>query len=348
MYSKHATAISFVALSVLTGALCLAGCSSNSGSGGTTTSPAAASGGKVLQIAVIPKGTSHDYWKSIHAGALKAQQDEASKGININILWQGPVNEDDRNQQINIVQTFVSKQVDAIVLAPLDSQALVAPVHDATEAKIPVVIMDSGLNGKDPKSFVASDNEKGGFLAGQELLKDLGGKGRLLMMRYEEGSASTEAREKGFLSAVSGKPGVTIVSDDQYGGATIETASKSAQNLLNRYGTQIDGIFCPNESTACGMLDALKDAGSSIKVKFVGFDNDDALITALNKGQIQALAVQNPLNMGYMGVETAVDVVKGKAVPSYIDTGVTIVTKSNMDLPANHDLLYPPVDKYLK
>ena len=297
---------------------------------------------------MIPKGTTHEYWKSIHAGAVKAQQELAAKGTAVQILWKGPVREDDRNAQIDVVQTFLAQQVAGIVLAPLDSQALVQPVADATRQKIPVVIIDSGLNSSDYASFVATDNKKGGVLAGQQLAKVLGGKGRVIMIRYQQGSASTEQREAGFLEAIKAAPGITLISSDQYAGPTVDTAYKSSQNVLSRFGSQTDGIFMPNESSTRGMLLALKDAGLLGKVKFVGFDSSTDLITALKANQLQGLIVQNPFKMGYLGVMTVVQVIKGEKVDKTIDTGVSLVTLDNMNTPEMQTLLSPPIDQYLK
>jgi ribose transport system substrate-binding protein len=100
---------------------------------------------KTYTIAVIPKGTTHEFWKSIHAGAVKAQQELAAKGVQVELFWKGPFREDDRDQQIQVVENFTSRKVSGIVLAPLDSQAMVNPVASAVQAGIPVVVMDSGL-----------------------------------------------------------------------------------------------------------------------------------------------------------------------------------------------------------
>lgn len=333
----------------------VAGCSNNkSGDSGSTTpsggtTPVATSGGgKALQIAVIPKGTSHEFWKSIHAGANKAKLELGQQGQNINIIWKGPEREDDRNAQINVVETFLSQQVDGIVLAPLDSQSLSRPVDEAAKQKVPVVIIDSGLNSKNYVSFVATDNEKGGYLGGQRLVEVLGGKKRVLLMRYQQGSASTELREAGFMRAMKGAPGIQMVSQDQFGGATVDTAYKTGQNLLSRFGTQIDGIFTPNESTTRGMILALKDAGLLGKVKLVGFDASPDLVQALQAGQVQGLVVQDPVKMGYLGVKTLVASIKGQKVDARVDTGVTMVTPDNTKTPAVQTLLNPPLDQYLK
>ena len=228
----------------------LAGCGQHNAasntSGGGSTPAGGSSGSGTLQIAVIPKGTSHEYWKSIHAGAMKAQADLAKQGTNINVLWKGTESEGDRNGQVNIIETFITQHVNGMVLAPLDSQALMTPVQDAVSHKIPVVIIDSSLNGNAYSSFCATNNEKGGELAGDDLGKLLNGKGKVIMLAYAQGSASTEARETGFLTAIKKYPGITVLSSNQYGGPTTDTAYKTSQNLLARYGTQTDGVFASN------------------------------------------------------------------------------------------------------
>ncbi len=349
-----------LAVALLALAAALAGCHNDAGNGngatgsgttggsGQTTQSQPAAGGKTLQIAVIPKGTTHEYWKSVHAGAVKAQQELTAAGTPVNILWKGSVREDDRNGEIDVVETFLTQQVNGIVLAPLDSQALVQPVKDAAKQKVPVVIIDSGLNSQDYVSMAATDNEKGGMLGGQQLAKVLGGKGRVLLLPYAQGSASTEGREKGFLEAMKQNPGITVLSSNQYGGPTTDTAYKTSQNLLARFGSQTDGVFASNETNTRGMRLALKDAGLLGKVKFVGFDAAPDLVQALQAKELQGLVVQDPFKMGYLGVKTVVDAIQGKTVPKNIDTGVTLVTLDNINTPDVKTLLNPPLDQYLK
>src|SRR5687767_10008592 len=158
-------------------------------------------------IAVIPKATSHEFWKSIHAGAVKAQRELAAQGATVEIIWQGPLREDNRDQQIQVVENFISRRVHGIVLAPTDASALVRPVNTAARARVPVVIMDSGLKSDKYVSFVATDNYKGGVLAGEHMARLLGQKGNVILLRYQSGSASTEEREAGFLDAMRKVPG---------------------------------------------------------------------------------------------------------------------------------------------
>jgi ribose transport system substrate-binding protein len=301
-------------------------------------------------IAVIPKGTTHEFWKAINAGAVKAQEELNGKGCKVDIIWKGPLREDDRDQQIQVVENFMTRHVSAIVLAPLDSQALVRPVHNAVRAKVPVVIMDSDLKSDEYVSFVATDNYKGGRLAGEEMGRLLGGKGNVVLLRYAVGSASTEARESGFLDALKAKyPNVKIISSDQHAGATRELAYQASQNLLNRYGREVNGIFCPCEPPTIAMTKALRDIGlAGGKVKMIGFDAGSQSVLDLKNGDVQALVVQNPLLMGYLGVTTAVKYLRGEKVPKRIDTGVVLVTRENMEQPEIHDLLHPPLEKYLR
>jgi ribose transport system substrate-binding protein len=291
-----------------------------------------------IVVAVIPKGTTHEFWKSIHAGAL-----DAAKEAGIEIEWKGPPKEDDRAQQQKVVEDFITKKVSGIVLAPLDDKALAPQVREAGQAGIPVVIIDSDLKGADYLSFVATDNVKGGGLGAERLGTLLGGKGRVVLLRHQEGHASTTNRETGFLDTLKAKfPGIQVISDNQYGGPTSATSQTVAENLLTRFAKEgIDGIFCSNESATFGMLLALQSAGLAGKVKFVGFDASEKLVAALRKDEIHGLVVQNPYKMGLLGVRAIVQHLKKQPVEKRIDTGVTMATKENMDAPEVKQLLVP-------
>jgi ribose transport system substrate-binding protein len=160
--------------------------------------------------------------------------------------------------------------------------------------------------------------------------------------------ASTEEREAGFLDAIKKFPDIKILSSDQHAGATRELGYQASQNLLNRYGREVNGIFVPNETTAVAMAKALRDIGKGGgKVKLIGFDAGSLSVQDLKNGDVQALVVQSPVKMAYQGVMTVVDVLEGKSVPKRIDTGVVLVTRENMDQPEIDDLLHPPIKKYL-
>jgi ribose transport system substrate-binding protein len=299
-------------------------------------------------VAVIPKGTSHVFWQSIHAGAEKAAQE-----LGVTVVWRGPLREDDRDSQVTEVENAVARGVDGIALAPLDDAALAGPVSSAMKRGIPVVIFDSGLKGDDYVSFVATDNEAGGRLAGEHMAKLLEGQGRIVLLRYAEGHDSTTRREEGFLAAVKAHPGLHLVSENQYGGADVEEAYKKSESILSTLkkpdgSLSVEGIFCPNESSTFAMLRVLQDNGWAGTVRFVGFDASDHLVRGLRSRQIDGLIVQDPVNMGYLGVKTLVAHINGEQVERRIDTGVRLVTPAEMDTPEVKELLQPDLSKWLR
>ena len=294
------------------------------------------------EIALIPKGTDILFWKSVHAGGVKAGQE-----LGIKVIWQGPQKESDREQQINIVQNFISRGVDAIVLAPLDETALIRPVNTAVKRGIPVVIIDSGLKGNDFSSFIATDNFAGGQLAAEKLTEMLGGKGDVILMRFSEGSNSTATREEGFLAWMrANAPAINLVSTDQNAGVTMELALKTGQNLLNKF-PNVNGVFCPNESTTFGFLRALKTVGKAGDIKLVGFDYTDPIAAAVRAGELSGVVVQDPFRMGYQGVKTAFAAKNGETVPKRIETEVIFVTADNIDKPEIIAVTSPDISKWL-
>ncbi len=302
-----------------------------------------------LRIAVVPKGTTHEFWKSVHAGAVKA-----SRELGVEIVWKGPLREDDLKDQIDVVQSFVAQGVSGIVLAPLSDKGMVGTVKQAADAHVPVVVFDSDLAGGNPVSFVATDNEAAGKAAGEALAARVhassGGKGNVILLRYQEGSGSTANREKGFLEAVAAHPELKLASATQYGGATVETAERASENLLASLGASPDavqGVFAPNESTTFGMLRALRQSGLAGKVRFVGFDASDKLVQAVRAGDVDGLIVQRPFEMGYLAVKTMVQHLRGQAVPDRIDTGSTFVSKDNLDAPDIQALVHPDLKTWL-
>jgi ribose transport system substrate-binding protein len=309
---------------LLLAVLATCACSSGDGAGERTT------------IAVVPKGTTHEFWKTVHAGALSAGRE-----LGVDLLWKGPLREDDRDEQIKVVEGFVSRGVDALVLAPLDANALVPGVREAVAAGIPVVVIDSDLAWDGQIATVATDNVQGGRLAARELGRRMEGRGRALLLRYVEGSASTMQRELGFLETLAAEyPEIQLVSSDQRAGATVEGAYRAAENLLNAQ-PDVDGVFCPCEPVVFGMLRALQDAGRAGSVHLVGFDATEKLLEALRSGQIDALIVQDPFRMGSLGVRAASDHLAGRPVQRRIDTGAVAVTRENLDEPAVRALLTP-------
>jgi ribose transport system substrate-binding protein len=298
-----------------------------------------------LRIAVVPKGTTHEFWKSVHAGAVKGARE-----LDVDLAWKGPLREDDLKGQIDVVQSFVAQGVSGIAVAPLSDKGLVGSVRAAADARVPVVVFDSDLAGSDYVSFVATDNEAAGEMAGQALALRLKHAGNVVVLRYQEGSASTSLREKGFANAIRGHPELRVASDSQYGGATTETAEKASENVLLAQKAEsgnVQGIFAPNESTTFGLLLALRKAGLAGKIRFVGFDASDKLVQAVKTGEIDALVVQRPFEMGHLAVQTLVAHLRGRAVERRIDTGSTLVTTDNVDTSEIAALVSPDLKPWL-
>ena len=289
-----------------------------------------------LKIAVIPKGNTHAFWKSVQAGA-----EEAAREQGVDIVFKGPLVENDRAQQIELVEQFVSDGVSGIVLAPLDDTALVRPVRSAMKRDVPVVIIDSGLKakaGEDYICFAATDNFEGGRLGGERLAKLLGNQGKVVLLRYEVGSASTDQREAGFMKAMEAHPQIEIISDNQYAGATMDSALAKAEQMLDQL-QMADGVFCPNESSTHGMLIALRKHNLVGSLHFVGFDASPELVAALEKKEIAALVVQNPRRMGYEGVTNMVKHLKSEAIENQIDTGVAVISAADLAKPEVQELI---------
>ena len=270
---------SFALLSLLAAALIPAACSS----GKKADAP------KTMKIAVIPKGMTHEFWNAIHAGAVKAGRE-----LGVEVIWKGANKEDDRAGQISVVEDMINRGVDGIVLAPLDNKALIRPVEEAVREKIPVVIIDSPLLGGGYVSYIATDNFKGGVLGARRMGELLGGKGKIFLIRCLEGSESSTLREDGFLETTQKEfPDIEFLTQDIYAGVTVQSAFQTLENLLNRF-PDVEGIFCPNESTSFGTLRALESRGLAGKVKFVGFDSSQKLVDGLRLGTSMAWLSRTP------------------------------------------------------
>jgi ribose transport system substrate-binding protein len=308
----------------------LGGCSGSSGSGANV--------GRKFRVAVIPKGTSHDFWYSVHAGAKQAD-DEFD---DLDITWKGPASEGDISEQIKMVESFLADGYDGICLAPLDARAMRKPVDEVIAASVPVVIFDSGLDDLSGiVSYVATNNYRGGQLAGVHLAKLLDGRGNVILLRYDLNSRSTEEREQGFLDALAKFPEIKFLEKEKHAGPNESDAINLAENLLSIHGTQINGIFCPNQSTTSGMLTVLRRAGLASKVKFVGFDAGENIAQGIEKGEIHGTVLQDPVRMGYDAVRAMRERLLGRKVDVRIETQETLATPENCQEPAIRALLYP-------
>lgn len=292
-----------------------------------------ADGPEMTTIAVIPKSTGEAFWKNVQAGARAAAEETG-----VEMRWEGPTTETEIAVQNRIIDNMVNLGVDGIALAPLSPQAMAKPVENAVKAGIPVVIFDSAVDGDAHISFVATNNRLGGKLGGEHLLGLLGeGKNRVMLMRFIQGTASTEARAEGFLEAMN-EAGKEVAADVYGGDATVAGCKKAAANAFERFiqdgKLQLDGVFACNDRASLGVLEAVDDLrGQDVEVdlKFVGFDFGPRLNEGMMAGDVDALVVQDPYKMGYTAVKTLVSHLGGEEVEPVIDTGVRIATREKVE-----------------
>jgi ribose transport system substrate-binding protein len=287
-----------------------------------------------LDIAVIPKGLTHQFWLTVKAGA-----EAAAKEFGVKIVWQGPAKETEVDRQISIVEDMISRKVNAIVMAACDENALIGVIKKATDAGIPVVTIDSGVKSDIPVSFVATDNIAGAKAAAQALAQLIGKEGKVGLIPFVSGAGTSEMREQGFKEGIAAFPNVKLA-------ATLYSQSDAAQAMavtedMMTSHPDLKGVFAASEPSVVGAAQAVKAAGKAGQIKLVGFDASDKEISDLKDGTIQALVVQNPFKMGYEGVKAAVDCLQNKPVEKRIDTGVTVVTMENLNDPEVQKLLYP-------
>lgn len=318
--------VKLVLLSLIACAACLFAPACHKNSGGTSK----------RVIVVIPKGVSHFFWQSVHAGA-----DAAGKELGVEITWKGPAQETDYTGQINIVEDAINRRVDGIVLAPAHGEALVPIVDRAQKEGIPVTIFDSGISTENYISYIATDNHQGGVEAAERLAAKLGGRGRVAILGVKAGSVSTDEREQGFQETIKQKyPGIEVVAF-QYGEADRAKSLDRATDILTAHA-DLNGMFASNESSTVGAVQAIKQKGLAGKVVLVGFDSSPNLIDDLKGGAIDSLVLQNPFKMGYEGVKSLVAKLDGQQPPRHLDTGVKLLTKDNLDTPEMQQLIKEP------
>jgi len=298
-----------------------------------------ASGAMKYRLAVIPKGTTHEFWQSVHFGAAKA----AGERSDVEIIWKGPLTESDRDAQISLVEDFVTKRVNGICLAPLDSQALLKSVAGAKDQNIPTVIFDSALaDERDIVSYVATDNFRCGAMAARHMAKLLNEHGKIILLRYTPGSESTEQREQGFLETLKEFPNIVQLSTNQYSGTSFEESHTVAQQMLLKFGDEADGVFTVCEPNSTGMLRALEARDKNArKIRFIAFDPNARLIQGMRDGRVDGIVLQDPVEMGYQAVKTLIDRLEGKEVAKRIQIAEYIATPENMNEPEMVKLLTP-------
>jgi ribose transport system substrate-binding protein len=298
------------------------------------------------EIAVIVKTGNSSFWQNVQTGAMDAQSELKKDMPKMTVTFLGAQSESNINEQINIVESAIDRGVKAIVLAPSDVTALQPAVKKAHDAGIPVVIIDSKLEGDDSTyvSFLATDNKAAGEACAKALIdgvKAATGKdeGKIAVMSYVAGVGSEVGRVGGFKDYIAANSKLEII-DTQYSNSDMPTALNQTTNILNAHPDLV-GIFGANEPTAIGMGQAIKAAKLEGKIVAIGFDGNSVLAGFIRDGTLQAIAVQSSYNMGYLGVMTAYKVAfLNETVEKFVDTGFLMVTKDNIDSQDAKNVLY--------
>ncbi len=289
-------------------------------------------------VGVVPKGANHIFWQTVHAGAIKASQE-----YGFEVEWNAPTLEIDSSRQIGIVESMVNRRLAGIVLAPVDRKALVSVVERAAAAGIPVSIFDSGIDTQKRISYVATNNEEGGRMAARRMADLLKCKGKVAVIGFMPGSASTMEREHGFQDEI--RTRCKEINILQFGMADRAKAMAATENILAAH-PDLAGLFADNESSSAGAVQALKGRNAKA-VKFVAFDASDQLIADMKAGWIDSIVVQDPFKMGYESTKAIGLAINGKKPAETIDSGAALITPENLDSAEMKELVFPDIRKYL-
>ena len=276
-------------------------------------------------VAVIPKGTANMWWATVRQGA-----EAAAKEAGVRVLWTGPEMETDREKQIQAVDDVLAQKVDAVVLGPNDFKALARSVEKVAERGIPCIIIDSPVDSDAYDAFAGTDNYAGGAEGARRLGAALSGHGTVVVQQFVQNSASTEERARGFKETLAKEfPGISVA-DEQYCLGTVEDARQRTTDMLARLGN-VDGIFAVNHPASVGAYKAMQTNARASEIRFVGFDSDPVLLDGIARGEVEALVVQNPFEIGFQGVRLALSMLDGETPPKENSVPSMMVDSANLD-----------------
>lgn len=305
---------------------------SGDGGGGTTDGP--------LELAVVPKAVGHEFWSTVQAGAECAAELDGDVTVN----WDGVAAETDVEGQVNLIQNFVTQDVDGIVYAATDSAALAPATQNALDAGVPVAMIDSGTDPQpDEVPLYATDNRAGAAEAANLLAEALGeGDHEVALIEFQPGSQTNTERVEGFTEGLAQHENLSLVGQ-QPSHSDVNEARRVTEDILIA-NPDLAGIFAANEPSVLGAVQAVEAAGRTGEVVIIGWDAAPDEIAGLREGQISALVVQNPFRMGFFGVQNMVEHLREGTPMASADTGVTFVTTENIDTEEVRAVLEPSCD----
>ncbi|RJX75637.1 LacI family transcriptional regulator [Vibrio sinensis] len=288
-----------------------------------------------IYIPVVSKGYQHEFWQTVKLGS-----DTAAKELGVKTSFVGPAAETQVSEQIQLMEDMMARRPDAILLAALDSNALVVPAEEAKARGIEIATFDSGINSDIPKSFIATNNIKAGADAAMTLANMIDGKGKVGIIAHVAGTQSAVERSQGFIDAMAEKfPNIEVL-EVQYSDGDPQKAMDKTIDMV-RANPDLAAVYATNEGATLGVGNAIDSLGLAGKLKVMGFDNTEGIIAFLKAGTIQGFVVQDAYQIGYQGLTTLYNVLEGKKVSNVIDIPVKVVTSDNINDPEMHTLLYP-------
>lgn len=284
------------------------------------------------QIRIIGKTQKSVYWDVVNAGASAAGEE-----LGYNVEYVAPEDESDIDGQISLINKAVEDKIDGIVIAPINADDMNNAMQNAQESGVAVITIDS-KSSLDDMVYIGTDNYAAGKIAGTEASKMLDGSKKVAIIALTEES-TLSVRWHGFEDAVASDSGIKIV-ETTYCNSDKETARQQASELIDKY-PDLEMICGVNQTTTLAICETIEEKGLGGKIKVVGYDASEAEVEYINNGILTGTIVQNPYNIGYLGVKNAADMADGESISNIIDTGTTFVTADNINDDAVQLLVYP-------
>lgn len=295
---------------------------------------AAATDGERPFVPIISKGFQHQFWQAVKTGAEQAAAD-----FNVEITFEGPESESQVDKQIEMLQTALDKNPDAICLAALDSQAVIPLLEQAQAAGIPVIGFDSGVDSDIPVTTAATDNIAAAAAAADKMAELIGEEGEIAVIVHDQTSRTGIDRRDGFVNRIEeAYPNIEIV-DVQYGGGDHLRSTDLAKAIIQAH-PDLKGFFGANEGSAIGVLNAVTELGMEGEIVVIGYDSGKQQTDAIRSGVMAGAITQNPVGIGYKCVESAVQALNGESLDPVTDTGFFYYDATNIDDPEIAALLY--------
>ncbi|WP_299843206.1 ABC transporter substrate-binding protein [uncultured Paracoccus sp.] len=286
-----------------------------------------------MYIPLVSKGFQHQFWQAVKAGA-----DKAAAEFGVDVTFEGPDTEAQVDKQMDMLAAALAKKPAAIGFAALDSQAATPLLKQAQDAGIPVIAFDSGVDSDIPATTVTTDNLAAAGMAADKMAELIGGAGKVALVVHDQTSRTGIDRRDGFVNRMKeGHPDIEIV-DIQYGAGDQLQSTEITKAILTA-NPDLKGIFGANEGSAIGVLNAIKETGTT-GVVVIGYDSGAAQKEAIRSGAMAGAITQNPVGIGYETVKAAIAATKGETLPKTIDSGFKWYDKTNIDDPEVAAVLY--------